>query len=264
MHRFLIGAGLVATLVALASAPTSPLNAQGKNPNWTTVKGRIIWDVKKAPAPPRQVINVQGNKPACLIGVKLLDEDLLINPKNQGIANVIIWIEPMQAGGNMPVHPNLKAIKNKQVEIDQPCCMFIPRVIAIREGQEVVVKNSATFAHNVRWTGIPGVNQGGNVNLVPAGGQHIIKDLKAQRLPLMVECNIHGWMRAQIGVFDHPYFAVTDADGNFEIPLAPQGNYKLMIIHEHGYSGGKKGREGQPIVIPGAPMMNLGDLKYNK
>ena len=45
-----------------------------------------------------------------------------------------------------------------------------------------------------------------------------------------IKCDIHGWMRAYVGVFDHPYFALTDENGDFflghlfrqvSIPLRP-------------------------------------------
>jgi len=259
MSRFLVVVLLVAALVGSASTPASVLNSQGKAP-WATVKGRIFWDVKIAPVPPRLPINIGGNNPPCLLGAKLLDESLLVNPKNHGIANVLLWLEPM--GGNLPIHPNLKAIKNKQVEIDQPCLSFIPRILALRQGQELVVKNNATFAHNFRWTGDPDINPGGNQSISP-GGKYVINNLKAQRMPLGVECNIHSWMRGRIAVFDHPYFTISDEDGKFEIPLAPEGNYKLMILHEHGWLGGKLGREGRSIQIQGGELLDLGDLAFN-
>ena len=59
-------------------------------------------------------------------------------------------------------------------------------------------------------------------------------DLVADRLPIKIECNIHPWMNGWVRVFDHPYFAVTDADGNFELKNAPAGNYRLMVWHGQG------------------------------
>ena len=140
--------------------------------------------------------------------------------------------------------------------------MFEPRVIAIREGQDVVAKNGAQIAHNVRWTGHPDFNAGGNVSL-PPGKEYTLPALKAQKLPLVVECNIHPWMRGRIGVFNHPYYAVTDKDGNFEIKLPPKGEYKLFIYHESGWRGGKAGRDGMPITIKGGQVMDLGNLEFN-
>ena len=116
------------------------------------------------------------------------------------------------------------------------------------------------MAHNVNWAGNPLKNPGGNV-LLPPDSSHAIDDLKADRLPIKVTCNIHPWMNAWVGVFDHPYFAVTDADGKFQIPLAPAGNYRLVVWQESiGYRGGSKGRNGIPITIKGGEETDLGKL----
>jgi hypothetical protein len=39
---------------------------------------------------------------------------------------------------------------------------------------------------------------------------------------------MNGW----IYVFDHPYFAVTDADGSFTIKDVPPGDHVLELWHE--------------------------------
>jgi len=44
-------------------------------------------------------------------------------------------------------------------------------------------------------------------------------------------------MNADIRVFDHPYYALTDEDGKFEIPLAPAGDYRLKVEHLHLWGG---------------------------
>ena len=31
------------------------------------------------------------------------------------------------------------------------------------------------------------------------------------------KCDVHGWMNAYVGVLDHPYFAITDADGKYTL-----------------------------------------------
>jgi hypothetical protein len=178
------------------------------------------------------------------------------------VANVFVWIAPAEAGGALPVHPALKDVKDKQVVMDIPCCQYAPRCVALREGQELVVKNSSNFAHNTRWIGQPDINPGGSP-LVPANKEYTITGLKAQKLPLVVECNIHPWMHGRVGVFDHPYFALTDADGAFEIKLTPRGKYRLMVYHELGWRGGKAGRDGQPITVQGGQGLDLGDLVFN-
>ena len=64
-------------------------------------------------------------------------------------------------------------------------------------------------------------------------------------------------------IFEHPYFALTDADGNFEIANAPVGKFRIMYRHERGYHKGKDGAKGFPIQIAGAAM-ELDVLKYEE
>ena len=49
---------------------------------------------------------------------------------------------------------------------------------------------------------------------------------------MSVVCNIHPWMKAYFFVLDHPYFAVTDEKGRFEIQGLPAGEYTLSAWHE--------------------------------
>jgi hypothetical protein len=69
-------------------------------------------------------------------------------------------------------------------------------------------------------------------------------------------------MKAWVLVSDHPYVAVTNKDGKFEIKNAPAGDYRLVVWHEDiGYLGGAKGRDGQPITIKPDAVTDLGKLK---
>src|SRR5262249_50690974 len=169
------------------------------------------------------------------------------NKENKGIKNVFVWLTTA-SGGSPPVPADLKVIKQKSVELDQPTCAFVPHALAMREGQILEVKNSAPVAHNINWLGSPVKNPGGNV-IVPPGKDHTIKNLKADKQPIRVSCNIHTWMSGWIRVFDHPYYAVTDENGNFEIANAPAGDFQIMYWHDSGFKGGAAGRNGDKISI---------------
>jgi hypothetical protein len=92
----------------------------------------------------------------------------------------------------------------------------------------------------------------------------VIERWKAQRLPVILSCAIHPWMRGWLRVFDHPYYAITDADGRFEIRSAPAGRWRLKVWHEeNGWRGGRKGRDGEKVVVQRAPVTDLGDLALN-
>jgi hypothetical protein len=239
--------------IALSLLINQQLRAQA---DWGTVKGRIVLDAAAAPAPKQIDVGNNANAAVCLANGPLFSEELVVNKDNLGVKWVFVWLTPAGPGAKLPIHPNLVNPKAKQVEIDQPCCAFVPHALALREGQDLIAKNSSTIAHNVNWTSFK--NPGGN-QIVPAGKSITIEGLKADRFPVQVACNIHGWMKGYVRVFDHPYFAVTDADGKFEIKLAPAGAARLVIWHDSGWGPGKK--DGNPIDIKANDVLDLGDLK---
>jgi hypothetical protein len=262
MRRFIPAIALlcVSALILLLSGRSAAQDGQ-----WATIKGKVVWGGDKLPE--TKWITVTVDQGHCLTANKtakdgkILDEAVIVNPKNKGLKNVFVYIAE-QPDKAIPIHPDLKNFP-KDVKIDQPACAFFPRALAMREGQIFLVNNTAAVQHNIRWIGDMVNNQGGNVTIKP-GDKIEVKDLKAQRLPLLLECNIHGWMKGRLGVFNHPYFAITDDDGNFEIKLAPVGTYKLMIYHEDiGYRLGAKGKTGEEYTIK-AGVTDLGELKMGK
>jgi hypothetical protein len=249
---------LLAALGTVSFIPGAPA-ADDKADDWGTLKGQVVFDGDKLPV--TEELKVEKDQEHCLMNGKLFNDKWVINKENKGVRNVLIWLVPDPASGlkKLPIHKDLQEIKDKEVTIDQPCCMFVPHVTALRQGQELVAKNSAPVAHNIRWNGTLR-NPGGSV-IVPAKGKHVVKDLVAEKLPLVIACDIHPWMKGYVGVFDHPYFAVTDANGNFEIKLAPAGKCRLMVWQEAvGYRNGEKGRGGEEINLKGGSTTDLGKL----
>jgi hypothetical protein len=209
-----------------------------------TVKGTVVWG---GPMPQPKKLDVNKDQQACLAKGPIMSEEVVVNKDNKGLANVFVWITAAD-GGKPPVPAALAKPKVAQVEIDQPTCAFEPHALAMREGQVLVAKNSAPVPHNVNWQGSPAKNPGGN-KIIPAGKDEKISNLKADRRPVAVSCNIHPWMKAWIRVFDHPYYAVTDKDGNFEIKDAPVGKFKIWYWSDGGWKDGAKGADGFPIEI---------------
>jgi hypothetical protein len=268
MRRYLPAASLlfIAATLWTISDRTDATAAQGGT--WGNIKGQIVWGGKDLPE--RKKIEVKVDPQHCLTANPtadkdkgtILDESILVNPKTKGLKNVFVYIL-VEPGTTIPIHPSLQKFPS-EVVVDQPDCMFFPRALAMREGQVFAVKNTAPVQHNIRWVGDGKDNQGGNVTIKP-GDKFQVKDLKAQRLPLPLECNIHGWMKGRLGVFNHPYFAITDDNGNFEIKDAPAGMHKLMIYHEEfGYRLGAKGRGGEDVTVKAGGTTDLGQLPMGK
>jgi len=106
--------------------------------------------------------------------------------------------------------------------------------------QKLVVKNSAPVAHNSRVTG--GMRNPAKGGILAPGKQEEYV-LKSDAQKIVVSCDVHKWMEAYIWAFDHPYFAITGADGSFEIKNAPYGA-DVWIWHDSLPPNGKEFKKG--------------------
>jgi plastocyanin len=233
--------------LALAFAVGGAATAQDKK--WATIKGQIVFPAgKEAPKPAE--INVTADKEHCLSKGALASEELVVNPKNKGVKNVWVYLKPAEGDtfDAAAVHPDLAKPAAKEHVIDQPVCAFVPRVVVARAGDTLLVKNSSPVPHNIKFAAD---NLEFNQTLAAGGSYKPEKALEAQRNPATFACNVHPWMGGRVVIFDHPYFALTDADGNFEIKNAPQGKFRIFYRHELGYHKGRDGAKGFPVEIAG-------------
>jgi hypothetical protein len=247
MRSLIVRAGCCALALALASV------ASGQDKQWTTITGQVVYPANK-PVPPRNPLNVNVDKVACLAKGPILDESAIVNPKNRGVKNVVVFLRPNANDAKASfkaeeIHPADAKRKAADVVIDQPCCMFVSRVTCARVGDTIVVKNPAAVVHNFFWDS---ANNGAhNPNIPGKQNWRMPKPLVEERTPIQYKCTVHPWMTGYVRIFDHPYFAVTDDDGKFEIKNAPAGNYRIVFWHESGVKGGAPGRFGEPIKIEG-------------
>src|SRR5262249_36521049 len=150
---------------------------------WGSIKGRIVWDGKAIPEAEVEVVD--KDKAHCLEKGSIRSEKWVINQANKGVRWVFVWLAPPD---NPPkkraVHPSLVKIPEKEVTIDQPCCVFVPHALAVREGQDLLVKNSSPVAHTVRWAGHPMLNPPGDL-LIPPRGEYRVKGLRADPTPIL-------------------------------------------------------------------------------
>lgn len=124
------------------------------------------------------------------------------------------------------------------VVIDQANFQFTPETVAIRRGDFVQFTNSDNATHNVQTSG-----EIANFNVnTPGGGSHTFPFDKAggTRQPATVGCVFHSAMRANVFVFDHPWYAVTPSTGRFRLENAPPGDYDLEMAHAAGELRWKK------------------------
>jgi hypothetical protein len=150
-----------------------------------------------------------------------LTEDVIV--ANGGLQNVFVHVKSGLDGWIVP------AASAEPVVLDQEGCMYRPRVLGIRVGQKLVVENSDGATHNVHSR--PDRNEGFN-RTQPPGGAPV--EWVAEKAEVMIPfgCDIHPWMKSWVSVREHPFFAVSGADGSFTIAGLPPGEYTLEAAHE--------------------------------
>ena len=133
-------------------------------------------------------------------------------------ANAVVIFE-----GGSHSKPLSKAI------VDQRDKTFIPHVSVVTVGTKVDFPNDDTVFHNV-FTEYHSTRF--DLGMY-ARGEKRSRTFNQPGLAVLM-CSIHPDMLAYVMVVDTPYYAITDASGQFQIKGVPQGSYRLQIWHESG------------------------------
>jgi hypothetical protein len=247
--------GLVAGVLVLPShvtAATPPpallaarLAGQG---HYGSIKGRLVWG--GGDLPPAKVLVEKGKAPkdpeVCARDAAIESRELVVDPSTKGVAHGFVFLVRPK-GSNPEAVKELLARKPK-AELDQKNCEFIPYAQAIHQDQPLLIKSSDAINHNVRYAAF--TNNPFNQILAPKAALEV--KLVAERRPIGMACDIHSWMKAWIMVFDHPFFAVTGADGSFEIKGVPAGEQHLVLWQEKvGYVNPEKAQGMLVTIRPG-------------
>ncbi len=147
-----------------------------------------------------------------------------VSATTTGLGNAVVWIADAKTGKPQPIE--------KRMELVSEDCRLDPRVQGAVTGSTFDVYNDDKVIHRLVF-GHAGAHD--TLTVIPFfnAGQVVASERLAKHQGLVeVQCARHPWMRAYIAVFDHPYFAVTRADGTFRIDSLPAGRYKMMVWHE--------------------------------
>lgn len=184
-----------------------------------TVFGKVSFEGK---LPVRRRIDLDEDEQCVKLNPRgMFDASIIVN-KDRTLANVFVYVKTGLEGKTFPK-------PEEPVIIDQKGCQFSPRVIAARAGQPFHVTNSDPVTHNVH--PVAKMNREWNQSQAP-GDPPLQRKFVRPEIMIRIKCNVHSWMRAWAAVVDHPYFAVTAADGSFAIPNLPPGEYTLEAWQE--------------------------------
>jgi hypothetical protein len=202
---------------APAAAPASAANAE--------VMGKITFD-GAAPTPAKIQTSADPNCKETLTSEEVVVSD-------GGLENVIVYVKSgLPAGASYPA-------PTSAVEIDQHNCHYEPHVFTMQANQPIKIKNSDMTLHNIHaWAE---KNAPFNIGQ-PVKDMETTKTFDKPELPLPIRCDVHKWMGAFVGVFDHPFHAVSKGGGSYELKL-PAGKYEIAAWHE------KYGEQTQMVEV---------------
>ena len=182
------------------------------------VAGKVSFE-GTAPKAARLMMNAD---PVCMKQHKetVFGGDVVVN-KNGTLKNVLVYVK--EGLGNKKFDSPAQ-----QVVFDQKGCVYSPHVLGIQTGQGLEVVNSDPTLHNVH--SLSKENPQFNI-AQPKQGMKLTKKFDKPET-FKVKCEVHPWMGAYIGVFGHPFFAVTGDDGTFTLKKLPAGDYTIETWHE--------------------------------
>ena len=183
-----------------------------------SISGSIHFE---GPVPERSVLQLGGwSECAAQHEGTVYASDVLVT--NGKLQNALVYIKH-------GLGDRIFAVPEQSVLNDQKGCVFLPRVMAVQVDQQIRYLNSDRTAHNVH--GLPANSSQWNFSLGLKGASRTMS-VGAEEIGIEVKCDIHGWMRGYVGVFDHPYFALSSEDGSFTLQNVPPGEYRLVAWHE--------------------------------
>ncbi len=188
--------------------------------DWGNLKGRFVFDGK---APEEE--KVDTSKEAGCAKHPVFNEALVVNDEDGGIKDVVIYVSTKK----VKVHPDYEKTAGDTVVMDNKGCRFTPHVLPIRVSQKLELHNSDPFSHN---SNMAPIGDTATNPLIAEGGTQEYSFHRAQKLPVPVTCNIHGWMKGYIVVRDDPYVAVSDEHGAFELKNLPAEELEFTVWQE--------------------------------
>jgi len=190
--------------------------------NGGTIKGVATWKGEVPDLPP---VEIQIDTEVC--GEEMASQALQVNPKNNGVRHVLVYLEQAEKG---------KAPADKYW-LQMVGCQFKQHILAFVRSQVLAMVNADPILHNPHFFNAKKISL---LNIpMPTLNQEIAHKFlqipgKYEKGVMRLQCDVHSNMNAYWAGFNHPYFAVTDADGAFEIGGIPPGTYTLVAWHE-GY-----------------------------
>ena len=225
---------VVALLATLGFTLVMPFRGWAQNytvkavSNGGGIRGSVTY-TGEAPQP--KALAVTDDQEVC--GQTKYSTELIVNGQNHGIQNVVVSITDISEGKDW-------SLSNEAPALDQQGCSFNPHVLVVPAGESFIVLNNDGILHNVH-------TRSRMNRPINKAQPRFLKELtmKLDEAEFVrVSCDVHSWMEGWIVVAEHPYYAVSDENGAFQMEDVPPGNYTLEVWHE------KLGTQTRTITVP--------------
>jgi plastocyanin len=193
---------------AVTASPVDPATAGA-------VSGTVTFE---GTPPARQTVST-ATDPSCTVPVTT---ETVVTGGGGTLQNVFVYVKD---GLGDLVFP----IPMEPVVLGQDGCMYRPHVLGIQVGQTLEILNGDDTLHNIH--AVPAQNAEFN-KAQPLKGARTTHVFSTAEVLVPFKCDVHKWMSAHVGVVSHPFFAVTDSDGAFELKGLPPGTYTIEAVHE--------------------------------
>lgn len=222
--RLVVSLIVLAGTLACGRSPSAPPPAAAGPAVDPATAAAVTVTVKFAGTAPAPVMMRLDGDPKCVAenGARERADESLLLGTGQALQNVFVYVTDGLSGHVFP-------IPTEPVVLDQDKCRYAPRVLGVRVGQPLAIRNSDPLLHNIRAEAA--INQPFNMS-TPIEGVSFNRTFATREVMVDIRCDVHAWMRAFVGVLEHPYFGTTGQDGRVALDNLPPGTYTIEAWHE--------------------------------
>jgi len=209
-------AAIVAASVPAAAQTTTTGYLGGEVQGGGTISGKVTWKGTKLEIEP---FAINKNPEVCdTDGSGKRPSNRLLVSENGGVANAVVYLEDIQQGKPLPT---------AGAKLDQKGCHYVSHITILPRKAELTLSSSDAILHNVHMYDAASYN-------IPFPNMNTLAKKMRKAGIVRIRCDAgHGWMSAYVFVVDHPYYALTDENGQFTLTDVPPGSYTIKMWHEH-------------------------------
>ena len=186
--------------------------------NGGKIRGTVKWE---GSLPHLLPFEINKDQQVCdPLGQKHRDMERLLVSADGGVANTVVYLKNVTAGKAMDLPLERRFLNQKT-------CRYEPHILLVPEQATLTVRSSDPLLHTVHMSGSADYN-------LPftTAGQEVSRPMTRDGV-VDLRCNAgHVWMNGEVIVATNPYYAITDAEGKFELSNVPPGQYEIVAWHE--------------------------------